>query len=57
MWVEMNEIVSYMKDSCFNLCGFHDKLYIYAWDFLELLMCAKSVHDILARKSNGEMKL
>ena len=32
-------------------------IYIYACDCFELLMCAMSVQDILAGKSNGETRL
>ena len=33
------------------------RIYIYTCDFLELLMCAMSVQDILAGRSDGGMKL
>ena len=46
-----------MKGSCFDLCDYPNKFWVYTCDFLELLMCAMSVQDILVKKSNGEMKL
>ena len=46
-----------MKDSCLDLCNYTDKFWIYVCDFIEQLMCAMSVQDILVEESNRETRL